>query len=197
MNRPVDRNLIILSGGSGTGKSTLAKALQALLLPEVWLTFSVDTLFYCLPDTLVDRVNTRNDWSGIDAALLMRDTYRCARTLLDNGNRLLFDCVIASEKGARNLLEGFQAFSPVVVHLNCSLEETKRRTLARGDRTWAEAEHGFHHAAGHLAADLTFDTTHADPLVLAHALIESLGRCPEPRAWDDSLTRYGIGKGSG
>ncbi|KJY30199.1 hypothetical protein VR45_28250, partial [Streptomyces sp. NRRL S-495] len=41
--RPVRTQVIVLNGGSSSGKTTLARALQNLL-PDPWLAFSVDTL---------------------------------------------------------------------------------------------------------------------------------------------------------
>ena len=35
--------VIVLNGGSSSGKSSIARQLQARLAPEPWLTFGVDT----------------------------------------------------------------------------------------------------------------------------------------------------------
>src|SRR5690606_37269056 len=40
--------VIVLNGGSSSGKSSIARALQELL-PGIWLTFGVDTLIEALP----------------------------------------------------------------------------------------------------------------------------------------------------
>jgi chloramphenicol 3-O phosphotransferase len=41
--------VIVLNGGSSSGKSTIARELQTLLLPAPWLCLSVDTLIQSLP----------------------------------------------------------------------------------------------------------------------------------------------------
>lgn len=41
--------VIVLNGGSSSGKSSIARELQTLLLPEPWLSLSVDTLIGALP----------------------------------------------------------------------------------------------------------------------------------------------------
>lgn len=170
----MNTNLIIISGGSGTGKSTLSKALQEALLPDTWLHFSVDSVLYCLPPSILDRANHKNDWSLIDPKLTGSSAYACAKTLLDAGHKVIFDCVILSEKGANAMLSAFQEYRPILVGLSCSWEETKRRTLARGDRTLDEAEQGFRNAAKHLRHDYTFETTNTSSEVIARQLAERL-----------------------
>ena len=49
-----DKRLIVIEGGSGTGKSSLAGSLQERFQPQQWLHFSVDTLLYCLPGSVLD-----------------------------------------------------------------------------------------------------------------------------------------------
>jgi len=163
-------NLVVISGPSGTGKSTLARALQEALRPDVWLHFSFDSVLYCLPRSILDRANHENDWSDVDSRLIVSSAYACVQTLLNIGHRVVFDCVIVNEKGARSMLDAFQEFRPILVGLSCSWEETKRRTLARGDRTLEEAEHGFRSAGAHLKHDYTFETTATPPEVIASQL---------------------------
>jgi chloramphenicol 3-O-phosphotransferase len=55
----------------------------------------------------------------------------------------------------------------LIVNLTCAWEEISRRTVSRGDRTLAEAEHGHRNASGHLEADLTLDSTTVSPEWLA------------------------------
>ena len=44
---------IVLNGGSSSGKSSIARALQALL-PEAWLTFSVDGFVQAMPPAMLE-----------------------------------------------------------------------------------------------------------------------------------------------
>src|SRR4030095_6738086 len=153
-----DRKLVVITGSSGVGKSTLARALQERLLPDRWLHFSVDTIFYCLPRSVVLRADQQNDWSLVDSRAIVSAAYACTRTLLDLGHRVIFDAVILTENGAKELLRAFDGLDPLLVELTCSWNEIERRTIARGDRTLAEAEHGYRNAGGYLKADHVFDS---------------------------------------
>ena len=86
-------------------------------------------------------------------------SHACTETLLGLGHRVIFDSVIVTERGAHNMLSRLSRFNPLLVELTCSWEMIRERTLARGDRTLAEAENGYRNAAGHLKAHLTFDST--------------------------------------
>lgn len=96
--------LVVITGSSGVGKSSLARALQEELLPDQWLHFSVDSLFYCLPSSIVLRVDQYNDWSLVDSRAIIDSSHACVRTLLEQGHRVIFDTVITSEKAATGLL---------------------------------------------------------------------------------------------
>ena len=52
---PLSSKLILLEGPSGSGKTSLANALQESLLPVMWLSFSMDTLIYTLPPSVLHR----------------------------------------------------------------------------------------------------------------------------------------------
>jgi chloramphenicol 3-O phosphotransferase len=152
--------LVVIVGSSGVGKSTLARALQEELLPDPWLHFSVDTIFYCLPRSVVLRVDEVNDRSSVDSRAIVAGAYACAMTLLRLGHRIVYDAVVLSENGAREMIDAFAAFDPVLIELTCQWPEIQRRTLARGDRTLAEAEYGYKNAHGHLTPHLVFDSTY-------------------------------------
>lgn len=155
----MQRKFIVITGSSGVGKSTLARALQEELLPDQWLHFSVDSLFYCLPRSVVLRADQQNDWSLVDSRAIVGAACACTKTLLELGHRVIFDAVVLTEKGANEMLRAFAGLDPLFVELTCSWGEIEKRTLARGDRTLAEAEHGHRKAGGHLEADHVFDSS--------------------------------------
>ncbi|MGH6624851.1 MAG: phosphotransferase-like protein, partial [Burkholderiaceae bacterium] len=93
---------------------------------------------------------------------------------------------------ARELTLAFQAHDPALVRLTCTLEETRRRTIARGDRTLEEAEHGFKTSGLHLDADHVLDTTNRTPGELAESLASSLALPATDRAWSRNLARLSL-----
>jgi chloramphenicol 3-O phosphotransferase len=171
--------LVVLVGSSGVGKSTLARALQEELLPEQWLHFSVDTIFYCLPQSVTLRVDQDNDRSLINPGSVVASALACTRTLLGEGHKVIYDAVVASNKGASRLLCAFEGHDPIVVELTCAWKEIERRTRERGDRTLEEAELGFRSARGHLAAHHSFDTTETKPEEIARRLAAAMRAKPE------------------
>lgn len=85
----MQRNLIVITGSSGVGKSTLASAVQEQLLPELWLHFSTDSIFYCLPNSVIRQVDQLNDWSAVDSRAIVESSYACVKTLIQQGNRVI------------------------------------------------------------------------------------------------------------
>jgi chloramphenicol 3-O phosphotransferase len=173
------RKLIIITGSSGVGKSTLARELQEELLPDQWLHFSVDSIFYSLPPSVVVRVDQHNDRTLVDSKAIVMASHACTKTLLDLGHRVIFDTVIVTERGAQSMLGRLHMFDPLLVELTCSWDMIRQRTLARGDRTLAEAENGYRNAPGHLKAHHTFDSTSTSAKEIAAQLAAHIrhGEC--------------------
>jgi chloramphenicol 3-O phosphotransferase len=161
------QQLILIVGSSGVGKSTLAKALQEELLPRQWLHFSPDVILESFPASIVRRVNTLNEHTAVDWRSINSGAYACGQALLQQGHSLIFDTVLMSPLGANQLQAAFGSFNPLIVELTADWSTIKKRTLARGDRTLEEAEHGYRNCRGHITPNLVYDTTNFRPEQIA------------------------------
>ena len=133
-------NTIILTSSSGAGKTSLAQALQEELLPSVWLHFSLDTIIYSLPKSVLERCNKQNDWSGVDAGALYAGALSCLTSLIHSGNNIIFDMVLTNENQASQLQLALSGTDYHSFHLHSDWETIKDRTIKRADRTLEEAK---------------------------------------------------------
>lgn len=172
---PRSSRLILLEGPSGTGKSSLAAALQESMLPATWLNFSMDTLIYTLPPSVLHRCNTANDWSGVDGRAIGAASLRCLRALVECGNHVVFDICLPDQKFADTFHAAVRDLRPVIIGIRCAWDEIERRTLARGDRTLEEAERGFKNAHAFPVYDLILDSSSTGPDLLARQCLSSIG----------------------
>ena len=170
---PHSSKLIILEGPSGSGKSTLSSALQESLLPQIWLSFSMDTLIYTLPPSVLHRCNTDNDWTGVDGRAIGAAALRCLRALVECGNNVIFDLCIPNRQYADAFQSDIQDLSPVQVGVRCDWLEIERRTLLRADRSIEEAARTFNHQHPFQSYDLVIDTTAIGPDLAAMECLAS------------------------
>ncbi|WP_043474100.1 chloramphenicol phosphotransferase CPT [Kitasatospora sp. MBT66] len=155
--------VIVLNGGSSSGKTTLARTLQNLL-PGPWLAFSVDTLVDALPARLRDGA----EGIAVDTeAVTVGDTFRLLDTawahgiaaMARAGARVVVDDVFlggpASQQRWRDALDGLEV---LWVGVHCAPETAAAREAARGDRAAGMAAAqavAVHRGIGY---DLTVDT---------------------------------------
>ncbi|MEV6209445.1 chloramphenicol phosphotransferase CPT [Kitasatospora sp. NPDC051914] len=176
-------HVIVLNGGSSSGKSSLARSLQETL-PEPWLTFGVDTLIDAMPPALVD-----GPGSGIDVAddgsIAVGDTFRQLDTawslgiaaMARAGTRIVVDDVFlggpASQERWRTALAGLDV---LWVGVHCAPEVAAAREAVRGDRTPGMAAIqalAVHHG---ITYDLEIDTATTDPTACARLIADRLDR---------------------
>lgn len=166
--------LIILDGPSCAGKTQLAQALQQQLLPQVWLNFSIDTVLYTLPETILQACNQDNHWEDIDIEAIMGGTLACVQSLLDTGNQVVFDIVITTPCRGQEIKSLFAKYEPFVVGLSAQWDCLVQRMQARGDRSLAEVQYGYKNAPQHLDYDLLLDSSQHSSDQLARTVMEAL-----------------------
>ncbi|MFF3346432.1 chloramphenicol phosphotransferase CPT [Streptomyces sp. NPDC002779] len=168
--------LIILNGGSSSGKSGIVRCLQAVL-PDPWLAFGVDGFVDALPARMRASdegitfaadggVSVGADFRALEAAW-MEGIAAMARA----GARIIVDDVFlggaASQERWRKALVGVKV---LWVGVRCDAAVAAGREIARGDRTpgMAGAQADVVHEG--VVYDLEVDTTRTESLDCARAI---------------------------
>ena len=168
--------VIVLNGGSSSGKSGIARCLQAVL-PDPWLVFGVDALIQALPASSPTsatgiefatggEVVVGPEFRALEAAWMAgvaATTRASARIIVDDA----FLDGAASQQRWRRALDGLQVLWAGVT---CDSAVAAGREIARGDRVtgMAAAQAMLVHRG--VAYDVQVDTTHTEALDCARAI---------------------------
>lgn len=124
--------IIYLNGVSSSGKTTLAKALQARLT-EPYFFFSVDVFMNMTPEKYMDT----DDDIWVHAVSGM---YRTIKLFSDMGLNAIVDDVFDYQGFLDECVDVLHDYPVLFVHVTCPLEELQRREKERGDREIGLAE---------------------------------------------------------
>ncbi len=168
--------MIVLNGGSSSGKSGIVRCLQAIL-PDPWLALGTDTLVEAMP------ASAQASASGIqvaaDGGVTVGPGFRVLEAawiagvaaMARAGARVIVDEVFlggaVSQRRWREALGGL----PVLwVGVRCDADVAAGRETARGDRVtgMAASQAGLVHRG--VAYDLEVDTTRAEAMECARAI---------------------------
>jgi chloramphenicol 3-O phosphotransferase len=167
---------IVLNGGSSSGKTAIARCLQAIL-PRPWISMSVDDLLDALPPSLMGpgsgiafgqqgEVTLGDGFREIEAAW-MTGLAAMARA----GARIIIDDVFlggaASQERIRAHLEGLEV---LWVGVRCAPEIAVGREIARGDRVSGMAASQAEMVHKGVVYDIEVDPSHTEPLDCARAI---------------------------
>ena len=166
----------MLNGGSSSGKSGIARCLQAVL-PEPWLTFGVDSLIEAMP------VSMQTSAAGIDFAadgtVTVGPEFRRLEaawmegiaTMARAGARIILDEAFlggaASQQRWQKALGGIQV---LWVGVRCEGAVAAGRELARGDRVAGMAASQAEVVHRDVGYDMEVDTTRTEALDCARAI---------------------------
>jgi chloramphenicol 3-O phosphotransferase len=168
--------VIVLNGGSSSGKSGIARCLQAIL-PDPWLVIGVDTLIRAMP------VSSRRSVVGIefasDGAVIVGAQFRALEAawiegvaaMAHAGARVIVDEVFLG--GAASQQRWQQALGTLRVlwvGVRCDGAVAAGREIARGDRAAGMAESQAEVAHQGVTYDVEVDTTHTEALDCARAI---------------------------
>ena len=168
--------VIVLNGGSSSGKSGIARCLQAVL-PDPWLALGVDTLIQAMPASV--QASAEGIEFAADGAVTVGPEFRTLEAawiegvaaMARAGARIIVDEAFlggaASQQRWRNALGAL----PVLwVGVRCQAAVAAGREIARGDRVagMAAAQADVVHQG--VVYDLLVDTTHTEALDCARAI---------------------------
>ena len=172
----VTTQVIVLNGGSSSGKSGIARCLQAVL-PDPWLAFGTDTLVQAMP------VSTRTSAAGIefasDGEVIVGPQFRTLEAawiagvaaMAHAGARIVVDEVFLGGTASQQRWKAALDPLPVLwVGVRCEAAVAAGREVARGDRVIGMAESQAEAVHQDVVYDLQVDTTHTEALECARAI---------------------------
>ncbi|WP_061809349.1 chloramphenicol phosphotransferase CPT family protein [Rossellomorea vietnamensis] len=158
-------NIIILNGGSSSGKTTLAKCLQNSLTGP-WLRFSIDDLIESMPESMLKKdsgikldedgtVTPGTEFQELESAW-MQGIGEMAR----RGARIIIDDVFLSGvKGRENWETALEGLQVLWVGVFCDPAVADAREKARGDRIEGMAVSQATFVHNGMNYDVTVDTS--------------------------------------
>ena len=168
--------MIILNGGSSSGKSGIARCLQAVL-PEPWLTLGVDTLVQALPAALRASdagIEFAAD-GGVEVGAVFRELEEAwiagVVAMVRAGGRVIVDEVfLGGADSQRRWSRAVDGIDVLWVGVRCDPAVAAGRETARGDRVagMAEAQADLVHRG--VVYDLEVDTTGSESLECARII---------------------------
>jgi chloramphenicol 3-O phosphotransferase len=136
--------IIFLNGASSSGKSSIAKALQAMI-DEPCIHLCIDDYLGAYQSDLWERQEVvRPRWRNI-----IRGFHAAGAAIARAGNMVLMDDVLEEDPPwVESLVELFEGIDVVFVGVHCPLEELERREQRRKDRRagMARLQYGQVHA---------------------------------------------------
>ena len=177
-------NVILLHGASSSGKTTLARALQARLDAPFWH-YSIDHFrgTGVLPDERIARGDFA--WEAMRPAFF-EGFHRCLPALAHAGNALIVEHIVETPAWLSRLVHLLEGLDVFFVALRCPLPELEKRERERGDRRAGEArgDHATVHGFG--VYDLEVDTTRP-VAVNADAVVSAWRARKHPSAFERML----------
>ena len=130
-------DVIVLNGGSSSGKSGIARCLQAIL-PGAWITLGVDVLLAAMPSAGIGI-----DFAA-DGAVAVNAEFRAVESawiagiaaMARAGAHVIIDEVfLAGGESQRRWQSALDGLSVLWVGVHCDRTTVEAREIARGDRT--------------------------------------------------------------
>lgn len=176
-------NIILLNGASSSGKSSIIKALQPILV-EPYLEAGIDKFLFMLPRAYLNEAPLWHQVIGYDkddtGALLpkvgplghqlMSGMHHAVAGLARQGNHVLADHVLLHPAWLTEWLEVWREFRVLFVGIYCPLAILEQRERDRKDRTLGQARGQAGVVHQNCIYDLQVDTSQPSPLECAEAI---------------------------
>jgi len=173
--------IILLNGASSSGKSSIARAVQARIGEPFWH-YSIDHLRDAgvLP---LDRIRTGEfPWPPMREPFF-EGFHQSLAAFAQAGNNLIVEHIVETSGWMRRLMTLLAPFDVYFVGVHCPLDELEKRELARGDRRIGDARRDFETIHRHAVYDLELDATRP-PADNADRLIAAWAERTPPSAFD-------------
>jgi chloramphenicol 3-O phosphotransferase len=177
----VTTQVIVLNGGSSSGKSGIARCLQAIL-PDPWLALGVDKLMEAMPASM--EASEAGIEFAPDGGITVGPQFRRLEAtwmagvaaMAHAGARVILDEAFvgqaASQQRWRHALGGLTV---LWVAVRCDSAVAAGREIARGDRVGGMAASQADAVHQGVVYDLEVDTTHTEALACAQIIAARVG----------------------
>ena len=180
MSTSQNPQVIVLNGGSSSGKSSIARALQDIL-PGIWLTFGVDTFIDALPaggDSPRAGITFEQDGTitfSAEHRALERSWYTGLGGMARTGAHLILDEVLLSGgAGQERLRSTFDGVELIWVAVRCDPDVAASREARRLDRVEGMARQQALSVHNGVDYDVEVDTTHSSTEECARNIAQQL-----------------------
>jgi chloramphenicol 3-O phosphotransferase len=168
--------MIVLNGGSSSGKSGIARCLQAVL-PDPWLALGTDTLVGAMPAAM--RASDAGIEFAPDGKVVVGPEFRTLEAawiegvaaMARAGARVIVDEVfLGGAESQRRWRKALRDVRVLWVGVRCDGAVAAGRELARGDRVTGMAAAQAEMVHRGVVYDLEVDTTHAESMECARTI---------------------------
>jgi chloramphenicol 3-O-phosphotransferase/GNAT superfamily N-acetyltransferase len=178
--------ILILNGGSSSGKTCLLETLQTML-SEPYLNAGIDKFIWMLPKRYLDRplwddVLGLAVEAGATGQRLFSGMHRAIATLSRTGLNVIADHVLVEPAWVQECTALFVDLPAYLIAIRCPLEVLEQRERARKDRTFGQARLQFERAHAHGIYDFEVDTSQLSPDDCARMIQEYIQHHP-PQAF--------------
>jgi len=194
---PVMTQVIVLNGGSSSGKTGIARCLQAIL-PRPWLRLGVDDLVAALPPSVLGSASgiafgEQGEVSvGADFSVAQLAWLAGVAAMARAGARVIYDDVFLAGGASQERIGARLAGLDVLwVGVRCDPEIAAGREVARGDRVGGMAASQATMVHEGVSYDVEVDTSHTESLACARLIAAQVSSPESARPAEPASERRG------